>query len=79
MNDITKISDEWYSLVARLKKEAIDTIGNSKDGISIVTALMLMDSDGNPVAWVVPSGLVLEPKKSGRAILGLLTKIFNKT
>jgi len=77
MND--NISSEWYSLVARLKKEAMDTVGNSKDGISIVGVLMLMDSDGTPVAWVVPNGLVLEPKRSGKAILGLLTKIFNKT
>lgn len=59
----------WVGLTLRLKQEATHTLANNKsDGIAIVNAHVLMDSDGNPLVWVVSSKRV-EPSRDARAIL----------
>lgn len=59
----------WVGLVQRLKGEATATLSNNKsDGVAIVTAHILMGSDGVPLVWVVNSKRV-EPSRDAKSIL----------
>jgi len=61
------ISVRWDTLVARLKSEAYRLLNRSGDGIVIVTARILVNSDGEPLMWVV-DGKVVEPSKDAKRI-----------
>ena len=70
------MKNQWESLIARIRKEATDILGNSKDGAAIVTVHILMDNEGEPLVWVLPKGFLVEPRKSS---LELLTKYLTRT
>lgn len=51
---------------------------NKSNGLAIVTSHMLVNSEGTPIAWVVPSGKRIEPtKETGNIIEALLEVLTN--
>jgi len=54
----------WPNFQARIIKEAQSCLGNSRDGIAIVRPYILINSDGDPLVWVIDPALVVEPKGS---------------
>lgn len=54
-------------MIVRLRSEAFKRLNRSVDGIAIVTARVLVNSDGEPLLWVV-DGKVVEPSKDAKRI-----------
>ena len=62
--NIGEENNEWPAFQARLRKAATDILGNSKDGAAIILSITLMNNEGDPLVWVVPRGLLIEPRRS---------------
>ena len=63
------------NFVMRLKYEAERTLSNNRQrGCAIITAHVLMDADGNPLAWVVPDGRRIEPSKDALDVIKQLVE-----
>lgn len=63
------------NFVLRLKYEAERTLSNNRQkGVAIVTAHILMDSEGNPLAWVVSDGRRIEPSKDALDVIKQLVE-----
>ena len=53
---------KWESFINRVKQETTyDVLKNNKSGFAIVSAHVLVDHNGNPVAWVVDKARRIEP------------------
>ena len=66
---------KWTALVERIKQEARTVLRNNKsDGMVILTIHVIVDSDGEPMLWVVPHGRRVEPSRDARHILEQLTR-----
>lgn len=64
------MKSRWDSLVNRIRQEALDTLKNNRsDGVSIVTAHVIVTSKGEPLLWVVPSGKRVEPTADAAEII----------
>ena len=59
------IQRQWYNVTRRLQSIA------KSDGLSIVTARILVKADGTPISWNVDSH-VLEPKSLQKALLDVM-------
>ncbi len=59
------IQKRWYNITRRLQ-----SISKS-EGLSIVTAKILVKSDGTPITWTVDSH-ILEPKSLQEALLDVI-------
>ena len=62
------INVEWLSVIRRL--QSISKSG----GLSVLSIAILVDMDGNPVAWTSPKKQLLEPKSMSGALLSLAVK-----
>ena len=65
-------SDRWDSFVSRLKQEADSVLRNNSDGVAIITAHILVKSDGAPLIWVVQDGKRIEPSKDARSVIAAI-------
>jgi hypothetical protein len=68
----------WNNLQRRVKSEAKGTLRNNmSDGVAIISVHMLVDSAGEPLAWVIQDGKRIEPSKDAKdlvdAIIGGLS------
>lgn len=71
-----QVNSKWFSLVSRMRQEARTMLRSNNDGVTIVTAHVLIDSNGNPLIWVVPNGKRVEPSKdAGRILLSLVKEL----
>lgn len=73
------MKDNWKNYELRIRSEARAVLKNNKsNGLAIVTSHMLVNSEGTPIAWVVPSGKRIEPtKETGNIIEALLEVLTN--
>lgn len=62
------INKEWFGVIRRLQ-----SISKS-NGLSVLSIAILVDNDGNPVAWTAPKKMLLEPKSMSGALLTLAVK-----
>ena len=66
MSDLPKdVQIKWYNVARRMQSVS------KSEGFSIVTAKVLVRSDGTPVTWQVDSH-VLEPKSLQNALLSMV-------
>ncbi len=67
------ISTKWESFVSRLKLAANQALQNNRtSGVCIVTAYVVITSQGEPIVWVVPDAKRVEPSRDAAAALRLL-------
>lgn len=67
------IKRAWESFMLRLKNEATVTLRKNKsNGVCIVTANIVMDASGKPLAWVVLKGKRIEPSGTAKAVIETL-------
>lgn len=65
----------WQNFAFRLQGEASKVLSNNKQkGVVIVTAHILLDAHGTPLAWVVPEGKRIEPTKDALEIIRKLAE-----
>lgn len=58
------MKDNWENYRLRIISEAKRVLKNNKsNGLAIITSHMIVDSDGNPIAWLAPSCKRVEPTK----------------
>lgn len=68
----------WDSFIARLRQQTEEhamhaLMNNRQRGCAIITANILVDGNGTPLAWVVSEGKRIEPSKdAARIIEGLV-------
>jgi len=57
-------------LVMRMQAEAKDILANNRQrGVALITAHVLMDANGSPILWVVPTGKRIEPTRDAASII----------
>ena len=67
----------WKQLMLRMRDEANHTLSNNRQrGCAIISAHILMDSEGTPLVWVVPGGKRIEPTKDAASIIQELAEGF---
>jgi|32_taG_2_1085360.scaffolds.fasta_scaffold00143_82 hypothetical protein len=73
---MNNVPPEWGSVVLRLMSEVQETLINNKsDGIAIITAHIVVDSENTPLFWVVQEGKRVEPTKDAKEnLIAVLTK-----
>ncbi len=62
------INKEWFGVIRRLQSVS------KSNGLSVVSIAILVDENGNPVAWTAPKKTLLEPKSMSGALLSLAVK-----
>lgn len=62
------IKPNWFPIIRRLQ-----SISKSQ-GLSILSIRILVDAEGNPVAWASPTQTKIEPKSEVSALFELVTK-----
>lgn len=60
---------DWKSFQARLEKESSDVLGNSQDGLCVVTVSVAMDGDGHPIVWLISNSAKVEPSKDAKRVI----------
>lgn len=60
---------EWLAFTARLQSEARDVLKNNRHGVCVVTTHIAVDAEGNPLVWVVPRAIRVEPSGDAKDIL----------
>jgi hypothetical protein len=63
------MNKSWNAFVARMESEARATLKNNRHGVCVVTAHVAVDADGNPMVWVVPGSVRVEPSNDAKNIL----------
>lgn len=56
--------NEWSTVVTRVKKAASKALVNHTHGAAIVTVHVVVDSNGDPLFWVVGETKLIEPTVS---------------
>lgn len=59
------IQPQWLSVIRRLQSVA------KSQGLSVLTISVLVDADGNPLAWTEPLQVKIEPKSEASALIQL--------
>ncbi len=64
------IKPEWLSVIRRLQ-----SLATSKNvtGCAIISMNLVIDEKANPLVWTEPKCTLIEPKRSNRELLRLLT------
>lgn len=60
------INSKWLAVIRRLQ-----SVSKSK-GLQAITISILVDQDGNPIAWTEPIAIKFEPISMASALLGLI-------
>lgn len=69
------MTDNWSSLISRIKQEADETLRNSEQkGCAIITVHMLVNSKGVPLVWVVNEGKRIEPSNAALSVIQQLSE-----
>ena len=67
------MNKRWDQLEKRVRGEAKEVLRNNvNDGIAFVTVHILLQHDGEPILWLVPSGKRVEPSADASNILTAL-------
>ena len=62
------INVEWLPVIRRLQSIA------KSGGLSVLSIAILVDMNGDPIAWTAPKKQFLEPKSMSGALLSLAVK-----
>lgn len=69
------MTDNWQSLINRIKLEADETLVNSEQkGCAIITVHMLVNAKGMPLVWVINEGKRIEPSNAALSIIKQLSE-----
>lgn len=66
------VHPKWQQLSLRLSSEAQRTLHNSRGGCALITVHVVVQSDGEPMFWLVTDGKRIEPAKDAKQILKAL-------
>jgi hypothetical protein len=61
------INVKWLPVIRRLQSVA------KSQGLAIISVAILVNENGDPIAWTSPERTLIEPKKSSEALLTLFT------
>ena len=61
--------NNWESLRLRFRDAARKVLSNNYHGVAIITAHVMMDSNGRPIAWVMSEGKRIEPSRDIKGII----------
>jgi len=62
------IKPNWLSVIRRLQSIA------KSQGLSVLSIRILVDAEGNPIAWASPTQTKIEPKNEVSAFFELVSK-----
>ncbi len=72
---VTSVQDlkhGWLSLARRLQSVA------KSNGLSVLSINILVDAEGEPIAWTAPKKVLIEPSNDASEIMGILAGFVEK-
>lgn len=64
----------WDAVISRIRDESRTSLKNNRDGVCVITMHVVTDRDGNPIVWAIPRSMRIEPTKSAKDLILLLTE-----
>jgi len=60
----------WLNIARRMQQRAISS-GN--EGVAVMTVHVILDENCNPIGWIEPRCVKIDPKRNAEMILRILT------